>query len=96
MRLMDDPVTLSKFDFEDILIYAERYALGRMTYAPHDVCDLINKHITELSKNTLLVIQKDIEQHKIDNNLGNPKIDAPEWIKTLENINRVLSGEVKE
>ena len=26
----------------------------------------------------------------------NPEIDAPEWIKTLENINRVLSGEVEE
>jgi len=96
MRLMDDPVTLSKFDFEDILIYAVRYAVGRMTFAPRDVCDIINKHINELSKNTLIVIQKDIEQHKEDNHLGNPNIDAPEWIKTLDNINRVLYGEVKE
>lgn len=91
-----DKFVLSYEEFEAILINAQKYAIGRMTYAPHDVCDLINKHITELSKNTLFVIQKDIEQHKIDNNLGNPKIDAPEWIKTLENINRVLSGEVKE
>jgi len=88
---MKDDVTLSKFEFEDMLIYAQRYAIGRMTFAPRDVCDLINKHITELSKNTLTVIKKDIEQHKMDNQLGNPKIDAPEWIKTLENINRVLS-----
>ena len=88
---MIDDVTLSKFEFEDMLIYAQRYAIGRMTFAPRDVCDLINKHITELSRNTLFVIKKDIEQHKMDNQLGNPKIDAPEWIKTLENINRVLS-----
>ena len=93
---MKDDVTLSKFEFEDMIIYAQRYAIGRMTFAPRDVCDLINKHITELSKNTLFVIQKDIEQHRVDNHLGNPKIDAPEWIKTLDNINRVLSGEVEE
>jgi hypothetical protein len=93
---MKDDVTLSKFEFEDMIIYAQRYAIGRMTFAPRDVCDLINKHITELSRNALVVIKKDIEQHKIDNHLGNPTIDAPEWIKTLENINRVLSGEVEE
>ena len=96
MRLMDDPVTLSRFEFEDMIIYAQRYAIGRMTFAPRDVCELINKHINELSRNTLTVIQRDIEQHKEDNHLGNPNIDAPEWIKTLENINRVLSGEVEE
>jgi hypothetical protein len=79
-----------------MIIYAQRYAIGRMTFASRDVCDIINKHITELSKNTLTVIKQDIEQHTEDNHLGNPKIDAPEWIKTLENINRVLSGEVEE
>ena len=42
------------------------------------------------------MIQKDIEQNQERGELGNPKIDAPEWIKTLENINRVLSGEVEE
>ena len=88
---MKDDVTLSKFEFEDMLIYAQRYAIGRMTFAPRDVCDLINKHITELSRNTLTVIQRDIEHHTEDNDLGNPNIDAPEWIKTLDNINRVLS-----
>ena len=93
---MKDDVTLSKFEFEDMIIYAQRYAIGRMTFASRDVCDLINKHITELSKNTLTVIQKDIEQHTEDNHLGNSKIEALEWIKTLDNINRVLSGEVKE
>ncbi len=93
---MTDDVTLSKFEFEDMIIYAQRYAIGRMTFAPRDVCDLINKHINELSKNTLFEIKRDIEQHKEDNHLGNPTRDAPEWIKTLDNINRVLSGEVKE
>ena len=88
---MTDDVTLSKFEFEDMIIYAQRYAIGRMTFASRDVCDLINKHINELSKNTLFVIQKDIEQHIEDNHLGNSKIEALEWIKTLENINRVLS-----
>jgi len=93
---MKDDVTLSKFEFEDMIIYAQRYAIGRMTFAPRDVCDLINKHITELSKNTITVIKEDIEQNQERGELGNPKIDAPEWIKTLDNINRVLSGGVEE
>lgn len=38
---------------------------------------------------------RDIEEQRKRGNLGDPKIDAPVWIKTLELINRTLA-EVKE
>ena len=92
MRIMGDPVSLSKFDFEDMLIYAERYAFGRMTFAPHTVCEIINTRLHDLSDNTLKVLRDDIAREIERGNLGSPTIDAPEWIKTLDNINRVLVG----
>ena len=91
MRLMDDPVTLSKFDFEDLLIYAERYAIGRMTYAPHDVCKIINTRLHDLSDNTLTVLRDDIARETERGNLGSPSIDAPLWRQTYANITEEIS-----
>ena len=91
MRPMDDPVTLSKFDFEDILIYAERYAIGRMTYAPKDVCDIINTRIHDMSDNTLKVLRDDIARETERDNLGSPSIDAPLWRQTYANITEEIS-----
>ena len=86
-----DPVTLSRFVFEDILIYAERYAIGRMTYAPRDVCKIINTRLSDLSDNTLKVIRDDIERETERGNLGSPTIDAPLWIQTHANITEEIS-----
>ena len=91
MRLMDDPVTLSKFDFEDILIYAERYAIGRMTFAPHDVCNIINTRLHDLSNNTLKVLRDDIAREIDRGNLGSLSIDAPLWRQTYANIAEEIS-----
>ena len=91
MRLMDDPVTLTRFEFEDILIYAERYAIGRMTYAPHDVCKIINTRLHDLSDNTLKVLRDDIAREIERGNLGSPTIDAPLWRQTFANITEEIS-----
>ena len=50
---LEETVTISKYDFEDMLIYAQRYAIGRTTFAPQTVCDIINTHINHLNVNTL-------------------------------------------
>ena len=92
MRLMGDPVTLSKFDFEDILIYAVRYAIGRMTFAPHDVCKIINTRLHDLSDNTLKVLRDDIARETELGNLGSPSIDAHLWMQTFANITEEISN----
>ncbi len=91
MRLMDDPVTLSKFEFEDMIIYAQRYAIGRMTFAPHDVCNIINTRLHDLSNNTLKVLRDDIARETDRGNLGSPSIDAPLWRQTYANITEEIS-----
>ena len=91
MKTTDDTVTLSKFDFEEVLIYAERYAIGRMTYAPHTVCNIINGGLTVISTKTLDVLKRDIERETERDNLGSPTIDAPIWKKTYNNITEELS-----
>ena len=85
-------VTLTLSDFQDILIYAERYAIGRMTYAPKDVCDMIMSNIRSVTRNTLSVLIRDIEREQERDNLGNPKIDAPVWISTLEALKEELES----
>ena len=89
---LKDVITLSRFDFEDMLIYAQRYAIGRMTFASQDVCNLINAHIDWISVKTLSVIKTDIEQQRDRGNLGNPTIDAPVWLATLAAINARLEA----
>ena len=79
-------VTMSYYEFGDIIIYAERYALGRMTFATQDICNLISKHITELTPRDMRVIIRDIEMAKERNNLGHSGIDAPVWLSTLGNL----------
>ena len=88
---MGEPVTLSRFEFEDILIYAERYAIGRMTYAPYDVCKIINTRLPDLSDNTLKVLRDDIARETERGNLGSPTIDAPLWRQTYANITEEIS-----
>ena len=91
-----DPVTLSRFVFEDILIYAERYAIGRMTYAPHDVCEIINTRLHDLTDSTLTVLRDDIVRETERGNLGSPTIDAPLWRQTYANITEEISKRSNE
>ena len=87
-----DPVTLSRFEFEDMIIYAQRYAIGRMTYAPHDVCKIINTRVHDLTDNTLTVLRDDIARETERGNLGSPSIDAPWWRQTYANITEEISN----
>ena len=96
MSLTYDPVTLTRFEFEDILIYAERYAIGRMTYAPHDVCEIINTRLHDLSDSTLKVLRDDISREIERGNLGSLVIDAPIWRQTYANITEEISKRSNE
>lgn len=81
-----DKFVLSYEEFEAIIINAQKYAIGRMTYAPHTVCGIITEHLNVLSKNALTVIKRDIELQQKQGNLGSPTIDEPIWLSTLAQI----------
>ena len=71
-------------DYEQIVISAERYALGRMTYIVEITTNYISKEIRrgKLSKSCLKIIERDIEDAKY---LG-MECDKQQWLKLLELI----------
>lgn len=82
-------MSLSNQEFNDLIVYAFRYSLGRMTYAVHDVAQLIihNKH--KLFKGTIALITKEIRS-AIELQHAGMDMDVQEWrkvLKELENIN---------
>lgn len=75
-------------DYEYMIISAERYALGRMTYIVSLTVDYILKEIKEnkLSDECLDVIREDINNTK---NLG-MECDKKQWLKLLDRIEEVI------
>lgn len=75
-------------DYEQIVISAERYALGRMTYIVSITVNYILEQIEndKLSDECLDVIAEDIRSTK---NLG-MDCDKKEWLKLLDRIEEVI------
>lgn len=75
-------------NYEQIIISAERYALGRMTYIVEITTNYISKEIRRgrLSKSCLQIIKRDIEDAK---DLG-MKCDKQQWLKLLELIEETI------
>lgn len=67
-------------EFEQVLICAERYACGRQTYMPHTVIRYITPLLPHLDDNTLHVLDMDMQDAAWIGGLGDPQIDAPEWM----------------
>lgn len=75
-------------DYEHIIISAERYALGRMTYIVEITVNYILQEIEDdkLSDSCLDVIREDINSAK---NLG-MECDKKLWLKLLDRIEEVI------
>lgn len=75
-------------NYEQIIISAERYALGRMTYIVEITVNYILEEIEydKLSDTCLSIIAEDIRQAR---NLG-MECDKKCWIKLLERIEEVI------
>lgn len=65
------------YDVQEILVCAERYALGRRTHVVGTVVQFIKNFIRKMETKYLQAIMKDIERAE---DLGNPHIDAPLWV----------------
>ena len=80
-------------EFETILIYAVRYAIGRRTYIPSLVIDYITPLLPYLSEDVLKLIADEIIGHyTYEGALGDEKIDAPYWIDFLQKIRLEMGG----
>ena len=76
-------------DFADILIMAERYALGRRTYAVREAVDFIKLYLDYLPERALIVLERDISNA---DNYGDDNIDKPIWMELLSDIRNELNG----
>lgn len=81
---------LQEIDWEAILFYAFRYALGRSTYAVWDVSDAILKHIPVIRETTLKVIASELRYADKINKLG-MDIDKQIWLKVKKEIEDYLA-----
>ena len=84
-------------NFDEILTYAVMYACGRMSYAPFNVCRYIMPLIGEIETNALRDIVREIDEHERRHpfGLGNPTIDAPQWIALRGEIQLELARREK-
>ena len=54
---------LSTADVEFLAECSTRYCLGRLSYAPNWMCDILSKCLATLSDGCLSVIERDIREH---------------------------------
>ena len=80
-------------DFEDMLISAVRYALGRETYLTRTASEYVTRLMPHLSKRAISIIVHDINDA---HDLGNPTIDAPHWERLAKNIWKEVGGRTNE
>ena len=76
-------ITITDDEFQQFIIYAERYAIGRMTYVPSEVNNIILKYLPRISSNTLGVLIQDIELEANRDMLG-MDFDKKMWLALLD------------
>ena len=78
-------ITITDDEFQQFIIYAERYAIGRMTYVPSEVNNIILKYLPRISSNTLGVLIQDIELEANREMLG-MDFDKKMWLALLDTL----------
>ena len=76
-------ITITDDEFQQFIIYAERYAIGRMTYVPIEVNQIIRKYLPRISSNTLGVLIQDIEL-EADRDMLGMDFDKKMWLGLLD------------
>ena len=70
-------------DERDVLIYAFRYSIGRMSFAPHTIVEILKKNWDMLSHADKLLFQREIREEAARDNLG-MDCDKNEWLSILD------------
>ena len=78
-------ITITIQEFQQFIIYAEGYAIGRMTYAPSEVNQIIRKYLPRISSNTLGVLIQDIEL-EADRDMLGMDFDKKMWLALLDTL----------
>ena len=78
-------LTITDNEFQQLIIYAERYAIGRMTYVPSEVNQIIRKYLPRISSNALGVLIQDIE-FEADRDMLGMDFDKKMWLALLDTL----------
>lgn len=74
-------VKLKKPDFGTLAICAVRYCMGRQTYMPELVRDIIRPHLQEMTDRDIAVMLSDCDFQRSCDAYGDVSIDKPGWLK---------------
>lgn len=75
---------------DDILLYALRYAVGRQTYITGVTSRYIQTAVPKIETVTLRSMNEHLKGCIARNHLGDPQIDAPDWLRLAEVIDAEL------
>ena len=88
-------ITITDDEFQEFIIYAERYAIGRATYVPSEVNNIILKYLPFIANNTLGVLIRDIELESDRDMLG-MDCDKKMWLALLDTLKNERDGRESE
>ena len=80
-------ISWQKTNWENVIVYAFRYALGRKTYASLEMSGLILSEWANFSKFTKSKIVHEIEEYRLANGLAGMEVDDREWQKIIDRYN---------
>lgn len=72
--------------FGEMLNWAVRYSLGRMTYAPGDTIQFITPLLPYLSDKTLWCFDQDISDHKRHGKIFGMDFDEEAWMRFWDKV----------
>ena len=85
--MTDKKINLTTENFATLAICAIRYSMGRETYMPGLVRDIIRPHLADLDETDLNVMLQDSAEQRRYNNYGSSYIDKPGWLQWETELN---------
>ena len=79
-------LTLDQEDFGTLCICALRYCMGRQTYMPSLVREIVRSVLSKFSDKDIRVMLDDCEFQESCDLFGDPKIDKPGWLAWREEL----------
>jgi len=85
-RYRTSDVKIKKKDLGDLCIFALRYCMGRMSYAP-DMCrKIVRPLLPKLTDDSVKKMIEDCKYQASTNQWGDENIDKPGWIKWRQEL----------
>ena len=86
-------IEISKEDFGTLCICALRYCMGRRTYMPSLVQDIVRKHFDDLTGRDIRVIADD-KRYQTTANLWGDEWDKTDWLKFWNVLEKYTGNKV--